>query len=55
MSLLAEKSKSYPAITGCEVGENTVTASMNDGREVSIPIAWFPGLAGGNQRAAKKI
>ncbi len=55
MSSPAEKSKSYPAITGVKLGENSVTASMNDGREVSIPIAWFPRLVGATRDQLKKF
>ena len=40
-----KKAKSYPAIVSVRVNQDTVTASMSDGREVSIPIAWFPRLA----------
>ena len=55
MSSLAEKSKTYPGITAVKIGENTITASMSDGREVSIPIAWFPRLVGATQAQLKKF
>lgn len=45
MSLLAPKSKSYPAIIGLEIQNDSITAIMSDGRAVSIPIAWFDRLA----------
>lgn len=45
MSSQAEKSKYYPAITALEIGNDTLIASMSDGREVSIPMAWFARLA----------
>lgn len=45
MSLPAKKGKSYPEITDLRVGDDTITAVLSDGREVSIPIAWFPRLS----------
>ena len=44
MSLAARKVKDYPAISQVTVSADRVTASMSDGREVSIPVAWFPRL-----------
>ncbi|MBI2646775.1 MAG: DUF2442 domain-containing protein [Deltaproteobacteria bacterium] len=43
--LQQKKIKTYPAILKVRIGQNTITAIMSDGREVSIPIAWFPRLA----------
>jgi hypothetical protein len=54
MSSAVEKSKSYPAITGVRIDENTICAIMSDGREVSIPIAWFPRLAGASHAQLNK-
>ncbi len=48
MSTSARKSKperGYPAITGLRIGADTLTAVLDDGREVSIPIAWSERLS----------
>lgn len=50
MSSTAEKSKVYPAITGLKIGADSITATMSDGREVAIPIAWFPRLLGATMK-----
>jgi hypothetical protein len=34
------------SIMGIEITEDFLTAHISDGREVSIPIAWFPRLIG---------
>lgn len=44
MSLAARKIKDYPAITQVNVTREKIIATMADGREVSIPVAWFPRL-----------
>ena len=50
MSLPQEKNKHYPEITDVEVGEDTISAKLSDGRTISIPIAWFDRL----EKATKK-
>ncbi|MBI4041863.1 MAG: DUF2442 domain-containing protein [Deltaproteobacteria bacterium] len=55
MGLPLRKSKTYPSITSVRVGENTVTAVMSDGREVSIPVAWFPRLANATKKQLKNF
>jgi hypothetical protein len=48
MSTSARKSKTertYPAITGLQIAADTITATLDDGREVSIPIAWSERLS----------
>jgi hypothetical protein len=48
MSTSAKKPKTernYPAITALRIGTDTITASLDDGREVSIPIAWSERLS----------
>ncbi len=50
MNLPAKKNKNYPAIINIKIGKNTLTAAMSDGREVSIPLAWFSRLAGAKRK-----
>lgn len=45
MNSPAKRIKSYPAILALEVLEDKLCAKISDGREVSIPIAWFPRLS----------
>ncbi len=45
MNLPARKNRSYPAITGVQITEDKISATMSDGREVSIPLAWFSRLS----------
>ena len=45
MNSVARKVKDYPAISQVSVTSEKITASMTDGREVSIPTAWFPRLS----------
>ena len=48
MSSLAKKSKPeriYPAIKDLKIGKDTITAMLDDGREVSIPTAWSERLS----------
>ena len=48
MSSLAKKSKPervYPAIKALKIGKDTITAMLDDGREVAIPIAWSERLS----------
>ena len=54
MSLAARKIKEYPSITGLKVGKDRVSATMSDGREMSIPIAWFPKLSAAKKDQLKK-
>ena len=56
MSSSARKNKSersYPAITGLRVGKDTITAVLDDGREVSIPIAWSERLSDATRQQLK--
>ena len=39
----------YPAITSVRVHRDKVAATLSDGREVSIPLAWFHRLAGASR------
>ena len=46
MSLPARNNeRNYPEILQVEVSEERVKAIMSDGREISIPIAWFDRLS----------
>ena len=45
MSLVQEKNKELPAILSLKIGDDTITAALSDGREISIPIVWFERLA----------
>jgi|APGre2960657505_1045072.scaffolds.fasta_scaffold187110_2 hypothetical protein len=37
--------RDYPAIKKLTIHDDVITASLDDGREVSIPIAWSPALS----------
>lgn len=50
MSLPAKKTKDYPAIVKLKIGKDTITAVLSDGREVSIPVAWFARLANATKK-----
>ena len=50
MSLPARKNNEYPAILRLTISKDRLTAEMSDGREVSIPIAWFHALAEATQK-----
>ena len=39
-----KKNKDYPAIIGVKTEADKIVATMSDGREVSVPVAWFPRL-----------
>ena len=45
MSLPQEKIKPRPSILALEIGQDTITATLSDGREISIPTVWFERLA----------
>ncbi len=57
MNLPLRKTKDYPAIMSVRAEMDKIIAVMSDGREVSIPIAWFPKLmnATDKQRAKMEI
>lgn len=55
MSLAARNNKTYPAIKGLTIEENQISAQMSDGRQVSIPIAWFPRLLAASKEQLKKF
>ena len=57
MNLPLRKSKDYPAILSARAETDRIIAVMSDGREVSIPIAWFPKLmnATDQQRAKMEV
>ena len=55
MSLPAKKTRVYPEITGIRVGADSITAVLSDGREVSIPSAWFPRLSGASREQLDKF
>ncbi len=44
MSLAVKKVNNLPAIIQVSVSDDKISANMSDGREVSIPIAWFSRL-----------
>lgn len=55
MSSTARKNKHYPAIVQVNVGKNRIMASMSDGREVSIPTAWFARLSQATKKQLEKF
>jgi hypothetical protein len=36
-----------PDATGVEVGDDTLTVQLNDGRTISTPLVWYPRLLHG--------
>ena len=38
-----------PAITGVQVDADTLTVTLEDGRQLRVPLAWYPRLKAGNQ------
>jgi hypothetical protein len=55
MNLPIEKSKHYPAITSLTIGEDTLIADLSDGRQISIPIAWFERLEAADEKTLKNF
>jgi len=55
MSLPARKTSEYPAIINLRLGKDTITAILSDGREISVPIAWFPRLASASRKQLAKF
>lgn len=55
MSLPVRKNKSYPAIMSIDIREDKIVASMSDGREVAIPIAWFERLTHATPKQLKNF
>jgi hypothetical protein len=57
MSLAAGRARSYPAIVDVSVSPDQLTAKLSDGREVSVPLAWFSRLLNATpaQRATFEI
>ncbi|MBI2335521.1 MAG: DUF2442 domain-containing protein [Deltaproteobacteria bacterium] len=45
MNLAVRKNNPYPAILKVKVSKEKISSLMSDGREVSIPTAWFARLA----------
>jgi len=37
------------------LGKDTITAILSDGREISVPIAWFPRLASASRKQLDKF
>lgn len=50
MSLPARKNRFYPAIMRVQIENDKVVAIMSDGREISIPTAWFSRLSQATQK-----
>jgi hypothetical protein len=44
MNSPARKTKEYPGILSARVSDDKITALLSDGREISIPLSWFPRL-----------
>lgn len=45
---------SVPAATNVMVTDDTLTVDLNDGRTISVPLAWYPRLAHGTQEERAK-
>lgn len=55
MNLALKKNKAYPAIMKVQIDKNKITALMSDGREVSIPTAWFVRLTNATLKQLKNF
>ena len=55
MSLPIKKGSTYPEITDLKLGKDKITVVLSDGREVSVPIAWFPRLAKATREELEKF
>jgi hypothetical protein len=55
MSLAARRTRSYPAIVGASVSADQLTAKLSDGREVSVPLAWFSRLLNATPAQRKRF
>lgn len=55
MTQTARKTKVYPAILKVQIGKNKILAIMSDGREASIPTAWFSRLANATLKQLKNF
>ena len=44
MSSVVGRARSYPTIVDVSVSPDQLTAKLSDGREVSVPLAWFSHL-----------
>lgn len=44
MGFPLKKLNDYPAIMDVSVEGQTLAATMSDGREIAVPISWFPRL-----------
>ena len=55
MSLPLRKTKDYPAIVSVSTDADKIMAVMSDGREVSIPVAWFPKLMNATAQERSKM
>ncbi len=47
--------RTYPALVEVRIFRDVITANMSDGREVSIPLAWFDRLATANLKQLRKF
>lgn len=55
MNSHARKTKDYPEIIDLKILKDSISARMSDGREMSVPIAWFPRLAGAKKSHLKNF
>lgn len=55
MSLAQEKPRQYPAILKAEIEQNSIVVDLEDGRRVSIPIAWFQRLNSASPEKVKNM
>jgi hypothetical protein len=39
----------FPTATDIQVSEDTLSVELNDGRTISVPLAWFPRLTEANE------
>jgi len=44
MSSQAKKFEQFPAIVAVAIRDDRISAELNDGREISVPIAWLARL-----------
>lgn len=41
--------ESDPAATEVRVGESSFTVTLQDGRQISVPLTWYPRLIAGTE------
>ncbi len=54
MTALADRIEVTPSVYDVQVTDDTLTVELDDGRTVSVPIAWYPRLLNATMEEKKK-